>query len=85
MLTIPMRLPGRGEIRLRMKAIGVNRGDVLYRKGGYPNQPPSPSTFGFERAGEVVESIGAGVKGFALGDAVSIGPLPTRLLRQLWR
>jgi len=73
---IPVAAPGRGEVRLSMQAIGVNRGDVLYRKGGYPGQPPLPSIFGFEGAG-IVEALGEGVEDFAIGDAVSIIPLPT--------
>lgn len=72
---IDVPLPGPGQVRLRMKAIGISRGDILYRKGGFPNQPPYPSLMGFEGAGEV-ESIGEGVSRFSVGDAVSILPLP---------
>jgi NADPH:quinone reductase-like Zn-dependent oxidoreductase len=51
--------PGRGQVRLRQTAIGLNFIDVYYRTGLYP--PPSvPFTPGLEGAG-VVEAIGEGV------------------------
>ncbi|MBP0580019.1 zinc-dependent alcohol dehydrogenase family protein [Labrys sp. LIt4] len=66
-------LPGRGEIRIQVKALGLNRAEALLRQGNYIETPSLPSGLGLEAAG-VVESIGAGVGGFSLGDAVSIIP-----------
>jgi NADPH:quinone reductase len=57
--------PGPGELLIRHTAIGVNFIDTYHRTGLYP--VPLPSGLGLEAAG-VVEAIGAGVEGFAVGD-----------------
>ncbi len=46
--------PGRGEILIRVKAAGVNRPDVLQRKGAYPPPPGASDLPGLEVSGEVV-------------------------------
>jgi NADPH2:quinone reductase len=65
----PVPVPGPGEVLIRVAAAGVNRPDVLQRKGVYP--PPRGVTDipGLEVAGEVVE-LGAGVATPALGSQV---------------
>ncbi len=69
--------PGPAEARVRVEAIGVNRGDVLLRAGGYYYDAVLPrSRLGTEAAG-VVEAVGAGVDGFAVGDRVSLVARPT--------
>jgi NADPH:quinone reductase len=60
--------PGKGEVRLRQHAVGVNFVDVYHRSGFYPM--PLPFTPGSEGAGEVVE-VGPGVKDFKPGDRVA--------------
>jgi NADPH:quinone reductase-like Zn-dependent oxidoreductase len=65
--------PGRGEIQIRVKALGLNRADASMRAGTYIETPPLPSRLGLEAAG-TIEKVGAGVHGFALGDAVSVVP-----------
>lgn len=50
----PVPVPGEGEVLIRVAAAGVNRPDVLQRKGGYPPPPGAPSIPGLEVAGEVV-------------------------------
>ncbi|MGY4313373.1 zinc-dependent alcohol dehydrogenase family protein [Bradyrhizobium sp. JR3.5] len=65
--------PARGEIRIRIKALGLNRAEALMRTGTYIETPTLPSGLGLEAAG-LVEAIGEGVDGFVLGDAVSIVP-----------
>ncbi len=61
--------PGRGEVRVRNRAIGVNYTDVYLRKGTF--QPPEmPFTLGKEGAGEVV-AVGDDVTDFAVGDRVA--------------
>ncbi|MEU6431051.1 zinc-dependent alcohol dehydrogenase family protein [Microbispora sp. NPDC046973] len=66
--------PGRGEVRVRVDAIGLNRAEALFRSGTYVYQPNLPgSRIGYEAAG-VVESVGEGVEDFAPGDAVSTVP-----------
>ncbi|WP_159587206.1 zinc-dependent alcohol dehydrogenase family protein [Chelativorans xinjiangense] len=71
--------PGRGEIQIRVKALGLNRAEVLLRKGTYIETPTLPSGLGLEAAGRV-EAIGEGVDGFAPGDAVSVVP-PVSMVR----
>jgi NADPH2:quinone reductase len=60
--------PGRGQIKLRHEAIGVNFIDTIFRQGIYP--VPLPSVPGVEGAG-VVAAVGDGVTGFAVGDRVA--------------
>ena len=61
--------PGKGKVRLRQHAIGVNFVDVYFRNGFYPT-PSLPFTPGGEAAGEVVE-VGLGVEEFKPGDRVA--------------
>ena len=61
--------PGKGEVRLRQHAVGINYIDVYFRNGFYP-APGLPFTPGNEGAGEVVE-VGPGVKDFKPGDRVA--------------
>ena len=61
--------PGDGEILVKVAAAGVNRPDVMQRKGLYPPPPGAPDIPGLEIAGEVV-ALGANVKRWKLGDRV---------------
>jgi NADPH2:quinone reductase len=61
--------PGDGEILVKVAAAGVNRPDVMQRKGHYPPPPGAPDIPGLEIAGEVV-ALGAGVKRWKTGDRV---------------
>ncbi|MER9795881.1 zinc-dependent alcohol dehydrogenase family protein [Mesorhizobium sp. M0142] len=70
---VDMPAPGRGEIQIRVKALGLNRAEALLRSGRYIQTAPLPSGLGLEAAG-LVETVGEGVNGFAPGDAVSIVP-----------
>ena len=45
---LPVPVPKRGEILVRVRAAGVNRPDVLQRKGGYPPPPGAPDTPGLD-------------------------------------
>ncbi len=65
--------PGAGELRIKVKALGLNRAESMFRKGEYLSQPKFPSRLGFEAAG-IIEAIGEGVKEFAVGDVVSTVP-----------
>ena len=68
--------PGKGEVRLRQHAAGINYIDVYFRNGFYP-APGLPFTPGHEGAGEVVE-VGAGVTDFKPGDRVAyVGSIGT--------
>jgi len=66
---IDVRPPGRGEVRLRQTAIGVNYIDVYVRRGLYPLLKP-PGTPGMEAAGAVVD-VGADVTALRPGDRVA--------------
>jgi NADPH2:quinone reductase len=65
--------PKAGEIRLRVRALGLNRAEAMFRSGAYLETPSLPAKLGYEAAGEI-EAIGEGVSGFAVGDAVSTIP-----------
>ncbi|WP_181814805.1 NAD(P)H-quinone oxidoreductase [Sphingomonas aracearum] len=65
----PVPRPGAGEVLIRVAAAGVNRPDVLQRKGGYPPPPGAPSIPGLELAGVVV-AVGEGVVAEAVGQPV---------------
>ena len=62
--------PQVGEILIRVRAAGVNRPDVLQRRGLYPPPPGAPETLGLEVAGEVV-SLGGDVARWREGDRVA--------------
>jgi len=70
--------PGKGEVRLRQHAIGINFIDIYHRSGFYP-PAKVPFTPGSEAAGEVVE-VGPSVHGLKPGDRVAYaarrGPTP---------
>ncbi|HSR73193.1 MAG TPA: NAD(P)H-quinone oxidoreductase [Kiloniellales bacterium] len=66
----PVPRPGAGEVLIAVRAAGVNRPDVLQRKGGYPPPPGASDIPGLELAGEVV-ALGPGVTDRALGDTVA--------------
>lgn len=57
---MPLPEPKEGEVRLRVQAIGLNRADVMFRKGQYLIEPKLPAKLGYEAAG-IVEAIGPGV------------------------
>jgi NADPH:quinone reductase-like Zn-dependent oxidoreductase len=65
--------PGKGEVQIRVRALGLNRAEVMFRTGRYVSQPRFPARLGYEAAGTVA-AVGEGVKGFKVGDAVSVIP-----------
>jgi NADPH:quinone reductase-like Zn-dependent oxidoreductase len=70
---LPVGLPGPGEIRVRVEAIGLNRAEAMYRAGLYRRTPKLPSLMGWEAAG-IVEALGEGVQGFTTGERVCVLP-----------
>ena len=73
--TRPMPVPAGREILVKVGAAGVNRPDVLQRKGGYPPPKGASDIPGLEIAGEVVGLgadlvLGNGVTRYRLGDQV---------------
>jgi NADPH2:quinone reductase len=66
----PDPVPRAGEVLVRVRAAGLNGGDVMQRRGLYPAPPGWPQDIpGIELAGEVV-SLGEGAERFAVGDRV---------------
>jgi NADPH2:quinone reductase len=66
----PVPLPGPGEILIKVGAAGVNRPDIMQRRGQYPPPPGAPVEIpGLEVAGAVV-ACGPGAARFAPGDLV---------------
>ncbi len=61
--------PRPGQVRMRHTAIGVNYIDIYLRDGLYP-AGDLPATLGMEAAG-VIEALGEGVDGWAVGDRVA--------------
>lgn len=70
---VPVREPSKGEIRLKVEAIGLNRAEVYFREGNYVEQPEFPSGIGYEASG-VVEAVGEDVTDLKVGDRVTTGP-----------
>ena len=68
-VTMPTPTPGAGEVLVKVAAAGVNRPDVLQRKGAYPPPPGASEIPGLEIAGEVV-ALGEGAKQWDIGSKV---------------
>ena len=66
----PLPVPGDDGILVRVRAAGVNRPDVMQRKGQYPPPPGASEIIGLEVAGEVV-ALGRAASRFAIGDKVT--------------
>jgi NADPH:quinone reductase-like Zn-dependent oxidoreductase len=63
---------GPGEVRIAVKAAGINFADTLARTGLYPDSPKVPCVVGYEVAGSV-ESVGDGVESVSPGHRVLAG------------
>lgn len=70
---LPTEEPGKGEVRLRVKAAGLNRAESMFYHGMYLEQPELPSRLGYEAAG-VVEAVGEGVDKSWAGKTVATVP-----------
>ena len=94
--TLPLPEPKAGEVRVKVQAMSLNRADLLWMANTYVETPELPSRLGYEIAG-IVETVGAEVTEFKVGDRVSSLPaasisdyanfgevaiLPTRALMQ---
>jgi NADPH:quinone reductase-like Zn-dependent oxidoreductase len=62
-----------GQLRVRVRAAGINFADLMARVGLYPDAPKIPCVVGYEVAG-VVDQVGAGVSGYSVGDRVLAMP-----------
>jgi NADPH:quinone reductase-like Zn-dependent oxidoreductase len=70
---VPIRAPGNGEVKLRVKAVGLNRAESMYYHGRYLEQTVVPSGIGYEASG-TVEAVGAGVDSSLVGKEVATMP-----------
>jgi len=61
--------PGKGDVKIGVKAAGINFADILARKGIYPDAPKKPCVMGYEVSG-LIESVGEGVDSSLLGNPV---------------
>lgn len=66
---IPDAVAATGEVLIRVVSAGVNRADLLQRRGFYPPPPGAPETLGLEVAG-VIEAVGDAVRDWSPGDRV---------------
>src|SRR5262245_3325614 len=58
--------PEKGEVQIRIHAIGLNRAESMFRRGQYLEVPKLPARLGYEAAGTVA-AIGQDVHGFRVG------------------
>jgi putative PIG3 family NAD(P)H quinone oxidoreductase len=65
----PVPRPGPGEVLIRVAAAGVNRPDILQRRGLYPPPPGAPSVPGLEASGTIA-ALGADVSTVGIGQPV---------------
>ncbi|GJE46283.1 zinc-dependent alcohol dehydrogenase family protein [Methylobacterium soli] len=70
---IQVPAPKAGEVQIRVKAMGLNRAEVMFRTGQYVTQPTFPAITGYEAAG-TIETVGPGVEGLTVSDKVSVVP-----------
>ncbi len=67
------RQPGRGEVRLKVQAVGLNRAELMFLHGQYLEQPKMPAGLGYEAAG-VVDTVGPDVDKTWVGKTVATIP-----------
>lgn len=70
---VAVAAPGDHDVQIRVRAIGLNRAESMYRSGHYVIDPVFPAKLGYEAAGDIV-ALGKAVTGFHVGDRVSVIP-----------
>jgi NADPH:quinone reductase-like Zn-dependent oxidoreductase len=65
--------PAPHEVRIKVKAIGLNRAEVMWRNDAYIEPVKFPAGLGYEIAG-IIDAVGKEVTGLAVGDVVSTIP-----------
>src|SRR5471032_1465515 len=69
----PLRALAANEVHIKVKAIGINRAESMWRTDVYIEPVSFPAGLGYEAAG-IVDAVGSEVTGIAVGDAVSVIP-----------
>src|ERR1700742_87888 len=69
----PAREPLANEVRINVKAIGINRAESMWRLDDYIEPVQYPAGLGYEAAG-IVDAVGSDVVGVAVGDDVNVMP-----------
>jgi NADPH:quinone reductase-like Zn-dependent oxidoreductase len=69
----PVRAPGAHEVRINVKAIGINRAESMWRQDKYIEPVKFPAGLGYEASG-IVDSVGQDVKGIEVGETVDVIP-----------
>jgi NADPH:quinone reductase-like Zn-dependent oxidoreductase len=72
-LETEIRAPGPTEVRIKVKAIGINRAESMWRLDAYIEPVKFPAGLGYEAAG-IVDAVGKDVTDFAAGDEVNVIP-----------
>jgi NADPH:quinone reductase-like Zn-dependent oxidoreductase len=70
---VPDPHPAAGEVRINVKAIGLNRAESMWRHGEYIEPVNLPARLGYEAAG-TVDALGEGVEGLTIGEPVDVVP-----------
>jgi NADPH:quinone reductase-like Zn-dependent oxidoreductase len=70
---LPLPEPAENEVRIRVKAIGLNRAEIMFREDQYLITPELPSKLGYEASG-TIDAIGSNVDPSWLGKTVSTIP-----------
>ncbi len=71
LVELPTPEPGPDQIRIDIKACGLNFADILMQKGTYQDTPETPFTLGMEVAG-VVNALGSNVQQISIGDRIAV-------------
>lgn len=71
---VPVPEPRKGQVRIRVEAVGLNYSDIMIREGRYIDRVPLPYVMGRELAG-TIDALGEGVAGLPIGTRV-VATLP---------
>lgn len=69
----PIASPGANEVKIKVKAIGLNRAESMWRRDQYIEPVKFPAGLGYEASG-IVDAVGGAVKDITVGDTVSVMP-----------
>ena len=69
----PIASPKKDEVRIKVKALGLNQAEVMLREGRYVGKPNLPCRIGIEASG-IIEEIGGDVSNYVVGDEVCAIP-----------